>query len=223
MGTHIERAMGWGMTWEAFQALTTLDMSDRKPYEDNKLYSTFNAATDEMLTVPKAERGWEAPGLAMVELRLLSQTFTDYGRREAKIGRAEELFSAVGSDDTTHVLFYPSLLQRQRWYRRNDDLDYAFEQARHLFDESAPDGLGEVRDPRNFVAFPKFGFYPWANDLMDKLTGEHVPWDHFTLLEQRTDWAPAVPKEIRWYLKKLNVMDDNGINQLRPMIAQWWD
>ncbi len=136
------------------------------------------------------------------------------GRSEADIGDPADLFELVGDPDrTTDVLFFPSLSRRARWYRYDDDLDYAFEAWRGY--------PVEPSEPRFVRTFPRFGFHPWTNDLM-LADGTPVPWTYPGEVEERPDWLPSVPSEIRWYLTALGILDDAGVNGLRPMLAQWW-
>jgi hypothetical protein len=53
------------------------------------------------------------------------------------------------------------------------------------------------------------------------LDGEAREWINFRELRKRPDLVPRVPMELRWYLKKLGVLDDAGINKLRPLTARW--
>jgi hypothetical protein len=46
--------------------------------------------------------------------------------------------------------------------------------------------------------------------------------EYYGDLKLRTDWAPAVPSEIHWYLQRFEILDREGVCQLRPVIAQWW-
>jgi hypothetical protein len=32
----------------------------------------------------------------------------------------------------------------------------------------------------------------------------------------------AVPGEIRWYMTKHRILTNEGVNELRPVLAQWW-
>ena len=41
-------------------------------------------------------------------------------------------------------------------------------------------------------------------------------------LRRRDDWLPGIPTEIRWYLTQHGIMFDEGVNQLRPIVTQWW-
>jgi hypothetical protein len=215
----IHRAMGWGMPYAEFERLQRLP-----PCKDGMaeaLEARFGEAGDAGLTVPMEEYqrlfyavSPRAP--AIFETRLLSETFTNGGRREAVIGEARGLFALPGNPDRhTHVLFFPNLAYRKTWYRYDDGMDYAFEQWRD--GEGARDQAG----PRDFVRSPRYGFHPFSNDLM-LADGTPVAWDHFTRVEEHPEWLPAVPSEIRWYLTALGILDAGGVNALRPLLAQWW-
>lgn len=212
MGIRIHRAMGYGMPWHQFQQQSTLGANDTH----NKLWEIFDAAKSPQLTVPEEirKKSFSLDGSPIFEPYILAKSFTDFGRRpDVELGVASDLFFTTGYDDIEHIGFLPDLTYRDKWYRYNDDLDYFSEQYRE-------DSEGQA-DMREFVTYTRFGPYPFSNDLM-AADGSRVPWDHHVNLRKRTDWAPAVPASIRWYLKTLGVMDDEGVNQLRPLIAQWW-
>lgn len=218
MGIRIHRAMGWGMPWSDFERLTTLKEEDgdhSKYWLSHLLYETFEQATHEQLTLTEEEHKaqWDAPGTSILERHLTSTKFTLGTGEEPVFGSPTDLYFDVGYDVTDHVGFLPALYLKDKWSRYDDDLDYAFERLR-----DGPAGSADIRD---LATYSQFGHYPWTNDLM-YADGSHMPWRHWYELKDRDDWFPAVPAEIRWYLKKLEIMDDAGINQLRPMIAQWW-
>ena len=219
MGYRIKRSIGWGMPWAQFveqcRAPDTNDISEW-------LYDTFNALTDEDLTIdPKLYRALFCDdGASFVfQKRLLATDYEDL-KTTSKIDRAENLFSITfDGDDYGDIVFYPNLCFRKRWYRSDDDMDYAFESIRG--DQGEPGESEEGFGPRNFTVYKTFGHYPWANYIMDH-NGKTVPWEHYQLLRRRDDWAPGIPTEIRWYLTQHGIMFNEGVNQLRPIVTQWW-
>lgn len=212
MSYRIHRAMGWGMPHSQFKELCLINEDEH----DDGIYDVFGKLTDEDLTVDdKLYRAlFYGDGLKpypIFQKRLLTTEF-DTRDNPSPTGRAEDLFEWICTpDETLAILFFPNLLQRKKWYRWDDDLDYAFE-AQRGEDEGAP---------RDFIKYTRFGHYPWANELMDH-DGNPLAWQHYTVLGRRDDWLPAVPSEIRWYLTQHGIMNQSGVNQLRPMIAQWW-
>lgn len=214
MSYRIHRAMGWGMPIDQFDRLCLLGIDEDGVTES--LHQAFSKLTDADLTVDdmmyRALFYADGPKpYPIFQKRLLATEF-DTRDNPSPAGRAADLFECIWTgDETLAVLFYPNLLQRKRWHRWDDDLDYAFE-AQRGEDEGAP---------RDFIRYTKFGHYPWSNELMTH-DGDHLPWEHYVLLDRRTDWLPAVPSEIRWYLTQHGILDRAGVNHLRPMVAQWW-
>lgn len=232
MSYRIHRAMGWGMDWNTFEELTTIDCEAQDT--SNKLDEILGSATDADLTVPAAERKrtWGNRGVNVImddRLLALDMEFTEgtvldedgHERRmrvEPELGRAGELYQLVMDPDNTHaVLFFPNVPTARQWNRRDDSLDYSFEAYR----DGPPGRDGGA--PRQFRHVMDFNPYPYSNYLMDK-DGKPLEWVMFSALDREypDGWYPAVASEIRWYLRKLNTLDDAGINRLRPMIAQWW-
>lgn len=216
MGYRIHRAMGWGMPYTRFEELCLVKDEDGS---GEAVYSILSKLTNEDLTVDDnlyraLFYGDELKPYPIFQKRLLATGYDVHGEEPSKAGRATDLYTTVSTpDETTDIIFFPNLWYRSKWYRWDDDLDYAFERTRDIDEDKC--------DPRDFTTYTRFGHYPWTNELMSA-NGDPIPWDHFTLLKRRSDWLPAVPSEIRWYLTQFGIMDREGVNQLRPVIAQWW-
>jgi hypothetical protein len=216
MGVRIHRAMGWGLPWFKFEELTSISRGPDGGCDF--LQYRFEELTDADLTVDDESYSRffnQRHVMPIFEKRLLSKTYTDGGRRPAVLGNASDLFCSVGCDETEHVIFFPSLYYREKWYRYDDDMDYAFERWRD------GEGRGEHSEPRDFYSYVEYGHYPWTNYVMLE-DGTPTPWEHFLEVNKHPEWVPAVPCEIRWYLTKHNILKDDGVNQLRPIVAQWW-
>lgn len=219
MSTSLARAIGYGMDWHEFESLCLLDCEANETVD--ALEGLFSALTDEAMTVDQdsAEKIWNAVHVpSIMERRLLALRYTDGNRRPSKAGSAVDLYSVVMEPDDdmpTHVIFYPTVACAKQWHRRNDDIDLAFERWR--------DGVSRDYSPdaRSFAKTVAYGHYPWTNYLMRE-DGTPEPWLMFRDLQERHDLVAAVPSEIRWYLVRHGVLADEGVNRLRPMIAQWW-
>lgn len=235
MGIRIHRAIGWGLEWNRFEELTTLGCEAHET--DDALRAAFDNARPEDLVVPMSIRDqafYAGPGprrSIMIDNNLLAldfefddtETEADEDGKERrkrippKLARPDDLFTTVSDPDNTQaVMFFPNASEAKRWYRFDDMLDYQFEALR--------DGRDGDPTPREIIEWPKFGHYPYSNHLMDPRDGSPLAWDVFWRLDETypDGWAPDVPSEIRWYLPKLGVLDDAGVNQLRPILAQWW-
>lgn len=229
MSYRLHRAMGYGMPWNDFEMGTTLDCEAHETAD--KLYEVLELATDADLTVPMKFRdalfysNARPRRSAIMDNRILAlgMTFEGEGderkRRDPRLLQATDLFQTVYSeDDLAHVIFMPNATYARQWYRYNDDLDYKFEEYR----DGPPGDNGG--GPRDFVHVLKFGPYPFGNFLMDPATGQALEWDLFHRLDKTypNGWVPDIPSELRWWLPNLGILDEKGVNKLRPCIAQWW-
>lgn len=218
MGIRIHRAIGWGMSYE-----TLKDISKHDFEKDDGIYSIFADADKDLFMVPKEHCSEtfsknEIDGQAcftILEKDLLAKNYTDFGRKESERGRPEELFECTGYDDYEEIIFFPSLYQKKRWYHYDNDVDYAFEQWRE--NQTRDNDVGA----RDFHHYVPYGHYPYSNFLMTE-DGRYHAWEYFTELRKKPEIVPGVPSEIRYYLKALGILDDQGVNKLRPIIAQWW-
>ena len=209
MSSHICRAMGYGMAFEKFEELCILPK--HKDGVGESIYETFSKLTDADLTIDDNvtkvlmyNGGPRPPHIS--EPRLLWA--------ENKVGHATELYELVSpADGPTDIIFFPNLYFKTKWYHWDDDLDYAFE--RYTIEE-------DRFVPRDVVKYTKFGYYPFSYDIMD-LNGNPLNYDYHGKLGLRNDWVPGIPSEIRWYLTQFDIMLHEDVNQLRPLIAQWWD
>lgn len=225
MGIRIHRVMGWGLDWNRFEMISTLPCEGHETSE--VLYDVMRKATSADLTVPEDFRKmtWNSTGInSIIEPVLLARDLNFRERRgkakqKPKLAAPNELYHLVMDCDNTHaVVFLPSALFIKIWYHYTDDLDYYFEQYREGAAKSADTNMRDVLETM------KFGPYPFGNLLMDPRTGEPLEWDSFHRLDKTypNGWAPGVPSELRWWVKKLGILDDAGVNELRPMLAQYW-
>jgi hypothetical protein len=224
MGIRIKRSIGWGMPWAQFVELCNApDKNDVSEW----LYDTFHNLKDKDLIADSKVYSALINGDAVryapsiLQKRLLAKKFTMKINESVELGSAVDLFDTVynGGDDNIAIIFYPSLHYRSKWYRSDDDIDYAFESVRG--DNGEPAYSEEGYSARDFVVYKRYGHYPYSN-YITTLDGTPVEWDHYALLNKRDDWIAAVPGEIRWYLTQHDILDFTAVNQLRPIVAQWW-
>lgn len=223
MSYRINRAMGYGMPYEQFKDVCILpkDNDDVLDGVLNVLYNAFEKLTDADLTVDdKLYRalfyGDGVKPAPVLQTRLLAEDFTRVSNKPCTIGKAEDLFVTVTTpDETTDIIFFPNLYFRKKWYRWDDELDYAFEQWR-----SGSGDRSSAQGPQDFTIYTEYGHHPFSYDIMD-INGNPLKWEP-ARLNQHSNWIPAVPSEIRWYLTQHGIMFNEGVNQLRPVVAQWW-
>lgn len=227
MGSAFYNAIGYGMPWHDFENEVILDCEAHQT--QSVLEDIFHNATAEFLTVEMEFYDKlfynRDPIPSIGELQLLSRTYTEGNRRPADIGPAEDLYQlVVGPDDSDprDIIFFPNLMYRKEWCRRSDYLDQMVERWRPENDEDS-------WKPKDRIRYLNDGFERWCHFKME-LDGKPVSWTdlRFPITAEEQKWArdvkvvPQIPSEIRWYLKKLGIMDDAGINKLRPVIAYWW-
>lgn len=229
MSYRIYRAMGWGMPYERFKNISFIP-------DDDDLYDHFSKLTDQNLTVDdkiyRALFYGDGPrSFPIIQKRLLATGYDD-GNTRTPAGPATDLFATVSTpDDTTDVIFFPNLYYRKKWYRWDNELDYSFELYRSEADDyswkESQQSKRTVLDsnidngPRDFTKYVSFGHYPWTNSIMD-LSGNPLPWNDNYCNLNTIEWLPDIPSEIRWYLTQYGVLDQKGVNMLRPIVAQWW-
>lgn len=211
--------MAYGMPWHRFEELY---MGDCQSHETlDHVLSVLEKADDALLTVDDEfyrDRFYTSGVPSIWEKRILALSDTDGGRRPTEIGRGEQLMELVwdpaDDDDPEYVLFFPSLRHARRWYRRSDTMDLAFDRWRGGTSRS------DFADWETFVKEVPWGHDPFGNYLMLK-DGTPEPWTYWRDLVDRDDVVPAPPSEYRFWLPKLGILDDDGVNHLRPLIAQW--
>jgi hypothetical protein len=216
MSSRICRTIGWGMPWSDFLEWTGLKSAEEA---GDALHEIFETGDDARLTIPKEDitehlRSLPSRGTIITERRLLATQFTQMGRVASPVGPATDLYTLVWNGDTvTTIVFFPNLSYREKWFRQDDDIDYAFERFRMDGDSDA--------EPRTILRWTENGHYPWTYDRMRE-DGTPVSQDEARFAEPPLETVPAVPHEIRWYLRTLGIMDETAVNELRPVIAQWW-
>lgn len=220
MPLKIHRAMGYGMPWKRFEELSTLPLcgdDDDELWE--VLFNTFNGFKELDLTMTKEERREfsEGPLRPWIITGNLLQLDVKLGQENQKveIGHAGDLFTFVSNPDyTTDVIFFPNLVWGKKWHRKADDLDLVFEAYGRDSGEDAP---------RNFTNYRRFGFYPYGKYVMTKdgTPIENAFIDDEPLKGEHCE-VGAIPGEIRWYMTKHGILTNDGVNELRPVLAQWW-
>lgn len=217
MSACYHRAVGYGMPWHRFEELYLGECESHLTLAH--LQSVFAAATEEMLTVDDEfyRKCFYTSGIPSIwEKLLLSRNFTDGGRKHADIGDPADLMTIIrGRDDPRIVLFFPNLRYAKMWQRRNDALDLAFDRWKDGTRRSDPYETMET------IKVLPYGHDPFTTYLM-RADGTPEEWRFHKDLEGRDDLLPAVPSEYRFYLPRLGILDDCGVNELRPYLAQWW-
>lgn len=221
MGIKIHRATGYGMPWPTFQNLAgsagaLAAHSEISGSFYDRFSEKFNALTAEQLFMTKEERRLRAEHSPYsLEPHLLAKNVTMGGRNTPDFGRAENLYQLVMTPDyITDIIFFPNMMYANAWYRSDSTMDYMFERF----------GQGvDVHECSNFTRYIRHGVYPYDKFLIDK-NGSPLSYEENCLdyQDEESGIRGAIPQEIRWYLTKFGFLDDAGVNELRPVVAQWW-
>ena len=76
-------------------------------------------------------------------------------------------------------------------------------------------------------------------DNANYVAGETIDWDQGMIVvaiyraicdaynkneieNERDDWVPAVPEEIKWWTTHLDIFTPKTVLELRPVFATWW-
>lgn len=117
------------------------------------------------------------------------------------------------ADDIKYVIFIPNTVDFREWSRSGDLLD-TFEY------ETEPNDMETVIIER------QYGFYPYSNYIRDAQTNKPKEWDSSCMGDtngKRPDHIiPDVPPVLRYWLLDTGIMNNEGINALKPIIAKWW-
>lgn len=210
MSYRIHRHMGWGMKASEYELLAKVPLDE--------LWDVMHECRE--LVMPKDAADGE---FIICRDLLMVKPLTDSDER---LTSAVDLFDDLCSPDETYaVVFYPNAYYARKWSKRDDDLDYAFEQWRSFNDGEGTTCRHAVRGmqnaPRDFITFLPYNPYPFTNNLM-LADGAKKDWELYWEVEKHPEWLPAVPHEIRWYLQHLGIMDKAATLRLRPLIAQVW-
>jgi hypothetical protein len=201
---------GWGMPWHAFEERTTLDCEAHRT--SDALHEAFASAEVSRFQIGSREADQGAFSTSNILIDNIRQREEDVFTH----GAPESLYTVVTEgEENAHVVFFPDCYHAKCWSRRDDDLDIAF-----LCRWKDGNDRMTVSDNAPFVRYLPYGHGHWANSLM-LADGSSVPWQSFVELRKRPDILPAVPPEIRLYLDRLAILDRDGANTLRPLIAHW--
>lgn len=213
--------IGWGMPWIAFEEAVILDCETQDTWE--ALEHAFETADQSLFEIDRdiydSEYFSTEPNRApYLTPHALYSNILERADDKFILGLPTELYQRIDvseEGDKDHIVFYPDCYYARRWKRRDDDLDLAllFNWEKGGSRDTEPDGSARVQ-------YVDYGHTPWKNSLMT-LDGEAREWINFRELRKRPDLVPRVPMEMRWYLKKLGILDDAGINKLRPLTARW--
>jgi hypothetical protein len=209
------------MPWLDFEDLTILDCEAHATWET--LESSFETAEPSVFEIDpevykRAYYSSEPNRAAYLTPHSLYSNILARAEDTFILGSPTELYQKIDvSEDGTkdHIVFYPDCYHARLWKRHDDDIDlallYYWEKGGSRSEE--PDGSARVK-------YVDYGHGPWKSALMSTV-GEPRDWVHFRELRERPDLVPRVPMEMRWYLKRLGLLDDTGVNRLRPLTGRW--
>ncbi|MBY3155264.1 hypothetical protein HFO56_23360 [Rhizobium laguerreae] len=208
------------MQWNDFEEATTLDCEAHDTWEE--LEHAFETADQSTFEIDRhiydhALSSTEPNRAAYLTPHSLYCNILEREGDKFILGRPTELYQRINvTEDMSrdHVVFYPDCYHARLWKRHDDDIDLAllFYWEKGGSRDTEPDGSSRVH-------YVEYGHGPWKSSLMT-LDGEARDWTGFREV-RKSQLVPRVPMEMRWYLTKLGVLDDAGINKLRPLTARW--
>nr|WP_250808555.1 hypothetical protein [Neorhizobium tomejilense] len=216
MSSAFHTTIGWGMPWFEFEALTTLDCEAHDTR--NSLEKAFNGSPPDVFEIDDSEYEAafnRAPRAVYLTTNPLHCNILVHNGDKFILGEPSELFQVINASEDgsgDHVVFYPDCYHARLWQRVDDDIDLAL----HYYGGSRD---AEI-DNGAHVKYVGFGHGAWKTSLMTE-EGRPHEWLPFHELRKRLDIVPRVPLEMRWFLSRLGILDDNGINKLRPLVARW--
>lgn len=191
MGVRMNTAIGWGMPGADFARASGVDLPDGYGWRD---------ALEEGLLDTGSMRG--PHGMPLV--------ITERGDTVA------DLIVLVGADRVDHVLLMPTIDERRRWMRRDDDMDYAiYRDLLGPHDEAPSDRIGYLAK----------GHHPYGALRMNQDgTDAPRPRDEDAILawEQDASLMPGLPPCLRHWLTATGLLTTADMGLLRPMSAIWW-
>lgn len=197
MGMRIHTAIGWGMPISQFLKQI------RAPGVPAEMEDGWFDVFDEAMQHTKGMRGPKGLPLPITE------------PEETVLG----LMNFVGYDTYSDVIMAPDMTAAKRWFRRNDDIDYAF----HVGTRSPDD----YDVPEGRIEYMPYGFHPYANERMhaDGSIAEPPPVDDYRGsfdFPRDPGLLPGVPAPLRHWLTTSGLFERSGIALLRPVRAMWW-
>jgi hypothetical protein len=132
-----------------------------------------------------------------------------------QVRHAGDLVALAGMDDPQMVMFWPNSYYRKKLYRWNDDLDYV---VTHMHPMRAGKEWAHPTDELHspLVHNP----YGYANDV--QIDGVRAEWPGPFGCRDYPEYAPAPPKQLVWWLDKLQVLSKADAMKLRPYLCRWW-
>lgn len=209
------------MPWFAFEETTLLDCEAHETRE--ALEQAFSEAAPTAFEIDRAEYdrafySFEEPRAIYFTSNALHSNFLIQEGDTFKLGSPSDLYQIIdASEDESdnHIVFYPDCYHAKRWQRSDDEIDLAL----MFYWEKGGTRQTEI-DGSPRVQYVEYGHGPWKNSLMTE-DGTPLEWLFSSELRERPDLVPRVPLEMRWYLKRLGILDDQGVNKLRPLTARW--
>ncbi|MCZ7862724.1 hypothetical protein O9X98_15220 [Agrobacterium salinitolerans] len=222
MSAAFRTTIGWGMPWLEFENLTTMDCEAHATLEE--MHLAFQTADPSIFAIDdevydRALYGTETPRAIYCTHNSLHSNPLIHEGDTFILGRPDELYEVIylseEDEGKNHVVFYPDCYHARRWKRHDDEIDLAL---LHYWEKGntrdyVPDGSARIQ-------YVEFGHGVWKTALMTE-DGKPAEWMWYGELRKRKDLVPRVPLEMRWYLTRLGILDDAGVNKLRPLTAKW--
>ena len=214
MCIRIHKAVGWGLTHDQLIANSDLDLTN------NDAEELWEKLTDTTNLVMPSLRGKDlfpnGSGMAS-EADLLALDIARVGVAKPRAKTANDLMQSVFVEPTGFALhlFWPNMRWKNSMYRSDNTIDWV---------ESNIGDDGELRPdgPSDWIKIIelKNNPYPWEHQWMDA-TGKNI-WGDYWTRRHKSDLAPLVPIEIRWWLTYTGIVKNDAWQLLRPYYVSWW-
>lgn len=224
MGIRIHKAMGWGLTEPQMQEHAAFDFNPDDVGE--ALWDHLWNIKDLTLPLDVSARFRYNNREELIFTRNLLNKEFKFDADVPTFESAEDLHKSVytfGSqlgiegEGTKLHLFAPCGVYAKKWFRFNDDLDYA----ECCLDDAStdPDPVGKDVMLDRIVEM-RHNPYPYTNNLMDA-EGNSVKWTTYGR-NLRPELLPEPPLELVWWLTEYKVIKPGSWIHLRPYFARWW-
>jgi len=209
MGSRLHVVQGWGMPVTKFKGLADLNFPDCVA-SDSDYYDLHSEVCNKIKYYKHEFK------ITKEEHLKIRKQHNQHIFFKGTIQSGDDLFhyicdeSNVFGDD--YILFYSDPNEKKEWTRYANDLDYTM----LVYDNTTK----QYDNFNSFCRVHDHGFSYYNLSRTDK-NYKPVIFD-YNDPDFLANTLPAVPGAIRWWMTKIGLMTDEGVNELRPISAMYW-